>query len=112
MRKKLSQKQNHGFTLVETLVAAGILAVLLAISAVGVVRARALLKITELDNAARSIYMAAENQAVLLKNGKRLNSLVVKTGTEDNQNPHWKWGFAQALEGPITGSTPKGALKV
>lgn len=84
MRKKLSQKRNHGFTLVETLVAAGILAVLLAISAVGVVRARALLKITELDNAARSIYMAAENQAVLLKNGKRLNSLVVKTGTNDN----------------------------
>ncbi len=65
-------------------IAAGILAILIAVSAVGLARARAMLKITEMDNAARSIYMAAENQAVLLKNGKRLGSLVKKTGTGDN----------------------------
>ena len=81
---ELLQKKNNGFTLVETLVAAGILAILIAVSAVGLARARAMLKITEMDNAARSIYMAAENQAVLLKNGKRLGSLVKKTGTGDN----------------------------
>ena len=84
MMNELLQKKNNGFTLVETLVAAGILAVLIAVSAVGLARARAMLKITEMDNAARSIYMAAENQAVLLKNGKRLGSLVKKTGTGDN----------------------------
>lgn len=58
---ELLQKKNNGFTLVETLVAAGILAILIAVSAVGLARARAMLKITEMDNAARSIYMAAEN---------------------------------------------------
>ena len=84
MMNELLQKKNNGFTLVETLVAAGILAILIAVSAVGLARARAMLKITEMDNAARSIYMAAENQAVLLKNGKRLGSLVKKTGTGDN----------------------------
>ena len=91
MMNELLQKKNNGFTLVETLVAAGILAILIAVSAVGLARARAMLKITEMDNAARSIYMAAENQAVLLKNGKRLGSLVKKTGTGDNAIQAVNW---------------------
>ena len=43
MRKKRGDQR--GFTLVEMLVAAGILAILIAVSAVGLARARAKLKI-------------------------------------------------------------------
>lgn len=63
-----SDNRHSGFTLLETLLAAAILLVLLSLSMVGVARWRDPLKITELDNAARAIYMAAENRAVLLQN--------------------------------------------
>ena len=76
MRKKVSKKWNKGFTVVEMLAVVAIIVILLGISAVGVVYYRDYLKITELDNAARDIYMAAENRAVLLSGGKRLGGLV------------------------------------
>lgn len=59
--------QNGGFTLLETLLTLAILVVLLSLSMVGAARWRDPLKITELDNAARAIYMAAENRSVLLQ---------------------------------------------
>lgn len=65
---KLSKKGMGGFTLLETLITAAILVVLLGFAIVGVVRYRDHLKITELDNAAREVYMAAENRVVLLQN--------------------------------------------
>lgn len=49
----------------EALLAVCLLLVLLGVSAVGVAAVRRL-KVAELDNAAREIYMAAQNQAVLL----------------------------------------------
>ena len=52
-------KNRHGFTLVEMLVVVAVLVILLAVSAVGVVRYRRQTRITELDNAAREIYLAA-----------------------------------------------------
>ena len=60
--------RNGGFTLLETLLTVAILVILLGVSAVGAVYYRDYLEITELDNAARDIYMAAENRAVLLQN--------------------------------------------
>lgn len=72
--------RQNGFTLVELLAAVAILIIFLAISLVAIVTYVDRLKITELDNAAREIYMAAQNRAVLLKNNERLEELVVKDG--------------------------------
>lgn len=78
---KLYQNRNSGFTLVEALATAAILMILLGLSAVGVARWRDPLKITELDNAARAIYMAAENRAVLLQNSGAAVSLLTVPDT-------------------------------
>ncbi len=80
MRGKILHKQNSGFTLVETLAAVAILVVLLGISAVAVLCFQKQLEITRLDNAARGIYMAAQNRAVLLSGGKQLKGLVKGEG--------------------------------
>lgn len=60
--------------MIEMLAVVAIIVILLGISIVSVVYYRDLLKITELDNAAREIYMAAENRAVLLSGAKRLSN--------------------------------------
>ena len=60
--------RNGGFTLLEVLLTVAIVVILLAFSIVGIAQYRDHLKLTELDNAARDIYMAAENRAVLLQN--------------------------------------------
>lgn len=80
--RNLQSKQNSGFTVVEMLAAVAIIVILLGISMVSVVRYRDMLKLAELDNAAREIYMAAENRAVLLSGARRLNSQVA--GKNDN----------------------------
>lgn len=78
-----SDNRHGGFTLLETLFTVAILVVLLGLSVVGAARYQDALKITELDNAARSIYMAAENRAVLLQNSGASVSLLgeKKTGS-------------------------------
>lgn len=75
---------NRGFTLLETLLAVAILVILMGLAMVGAARYRDHLKIAELDNAARDIYMAAENRAVLLQNSGRLGtaSATLLSGTE------------------------------
>lgn len=70
------KKHNKGFTLLETLLVVAILVILLCLAMVGVARWRDYLKITELDNAARAIYMAAENRVVLLRNNGTAASLL------------------------------------
>lgn len=74
MEKKCLNNRNSGFSMIEMLAVVAIVVILLGISIVSVVYYRDLLKITELDNAAREIYMAAENRAVLLSGAKRLNN--------------------------------------
>ena len=59
MTKHVKKQRNHGFSLVETLAVVAILVILLSLSAVAAAYYRDYLKITELDNAAREIYMAA-----------------------------------------------------
>lgn len=76
--------RNKGFTLVEMLAVVSIMVILLAVSAVAVTYYIRWLQITELDNAAREIYMAAENRALLLHNEGRLKGLVVKEDSDDN----------------------------
>ena len=76
MRNGLKENWNKGFSLVEMLAVVAIIVILLCVSGVGVIYYRNWLKLTELDNAARSIYMAAENRAVLLSGERRLGGLV------------------------------------
>ena len=85
MKDRKRNNRNSGFTLVEVLATAGILVILLAIAMVGVIRYIDVLKIAELDNAAREIYMAAENRAVLLSGAQRLDGLV-PTGNDHKVN--------------------------
>lgn len=73
-------RKNSGFTVIEVLITTAILVVLLSISFIAVAAYRSHLKITELDNAAREIYMAAQNRAVLLKNRDRLAELTIQKG--------------------------------
>lgn len=80
MRSGRQRSWRRGFTLVETLAAVAIVIILLGVSAVGVVYYARWLKITELDNAAREIYLAAENRAVLLSGSDRLEKLVSNPG--------------------------------
>lgn len=68
IRSDNRDNRHGGFTLLETLLTVAVLVILLGLSAVGVAYYRDPLKITELDNTARAIYMAAENRAVLLQN--------------------------------------------
>ena len=60
-----------------------ILVILLGVSAVAAARYRDYLKITELDNAARDIYMAAENRAVLLNGGGQLTGLLADSASAE-----------------------------
>lgn len=81
MKLRTAKKRNSGFTLVEMLAVTAIVAILLAIGIVAVVHYARWLHITELDNTAREIYLAAENRAVLLSAGGRLEEQVVQAGT-------------------------------
>ena len=74
------RKDNAGFTLIETLLVVAIIVVLMAVSFVGIAGHLHSLKITELDNAAREIYMAAQNRASLLKSSYRLDGLLSSAG--------------------------------
>lgn len=78
-------KNRHGFTLVETLIVVAVLVILLTVSAAGVVGYLRQARITELDNAAREIYLAAQNRAILLQGSQRLERLVVRG---DNRIEH------------------------
>lgn len=80
MKRMSSDNRNGGFTLVEMLAAVAILVILLGVSAVAAAHYKDYLKITELDNAAREIYLAAENRAALLNGSRRLVKLVSKSG--------------------------------
>ncbi len=82
MKTSMRNRHNQGFTLVEILAVTALLVILLGIASVAVGRYMRMLKIVELDNAAREIYLAAENRAVLLDNGGQLEKTVVKP---DNQ---------------------------
>lgn len=76
MEENRNGKGCGGFTLIETLLVTAILVILLGLALVGVARYRDYLKITELDNEAREIFMAAENRAVLLENSGESVSLL------------------------------------
>ena len=84
MSKHTDNRRSSGFTLVEVLAVTAILVILLGLSAIEVARYRDSVKMTELDNAAREIYLAAENRAVLLSGGGQLDALLGGTAALSN----------------------------
>ncbi len=77
MRK---QRRQRGFTLIELLATVAITVVFLAFSVLAVGSYQSQLKITELDNAARQIYLAAQNRAVLLRSRGALEQMLTDDG--------------------------------
>ncbi len=73
--KKNRQK---GFTLPEMLIVILLSVILLMISLVGIINYMQYLQLTELDNAAKEIFMSAQNRATLLNGGKRLEKYVIQ----------------------------------
>lgn len=69
----------RGFTIQELLIVVAISVILLAVSAVGIVTYMRHLQLTELDNAAKEIFLAAQNRAILLSGGHRLEQYVVQS---------------------------------
>lgn len=95
------QRRQKGFTIQEMLLVILITVIFLSISMVGIVRYMRHLQLTELDNSAREIFLAAQNRAVLLSGGQRLESYVV------DPNGHNRLDHVEAIPGsdeiaPIT----------
>ena len=72
-----TKRGQKGFTIQEMLLVLLITIVLLAISLVGIIPYMRRLQLTELDNSAREIFMAAQNRAILLSGGQRLERYVI-----------------------------------
>lgn len=75
-------RKQQGFTVQEMLVVIAITVILLGVSIVGVVAYVRHLQLKELDNAAREIFMAAQNRAILIGSDK-VKKAAVKA---DDQN--------------------------
>ncbi len=91
MSQRFENRGNRGFSLVETLAVVAILVILLSVAAVAAAYYRDYLKITELDNAAREIYMAAENRAVLLDGNGQLEGLLSASALAEGGTADSPW---------------------
>lgn len=71
-----------GFTLHEMLLVIAISIILLAVSVVGILTYMRHLRLTELDNSAKEIFLAAQNRAVLLRNSQQLDGFVSQSSNK------------------------------
>ncbi len=72
-----AKHRQKGFTIQEMLIVVLITVILLAMSMIGIVTYSRHLRITELDNSAKSIFMSAQNRAILLSSSQRLDEYVI-----------------------------------
>lgn len=72
--KKYNQ---HGFTIHEMLLVILISLIFLALSVVGIVTYMRYLRLAQLDNSAKEIFLAAQNRAILLRSNQQLDEFVV-----------------------------------
>lgn len=84
---RCTQHKEKGFTIQEMLLVVVIIVVFLSISVVGIVTYMHHLQLTEQDNAAKEIFLSAQNRAVLLHGGQRLERYVVRPDGK-NQMDH------------------------
>lgn len=85
MGQRKNRQSQRGFTVQEMLLVILISVILLSLSLVGIVTYLRHLQIQELDNGAREIFLAAQNRAILLSGGQRLEKYVVQA---DNKIEH------------------------
>lgn len=69
MREKAFQKmkQNRAFTMMEMIIAVAVMVILLSVSVLGISHLASDLKLTELDNYAKTIYLEAQNQMAAME---------------------------------------------
>lgn len=77
MRRR-TDRRNAGFTLLEMLLVVAVMVILVSISVAGLASYQDGLRQTRLDDAARAVYMAAQNQAELLRARGRLEGLAAE----------------------------------
>lgn len=82
MKRNCKTKVNKGFTLVEMLMVIAILTVLLAFAVPGVSSYTRRIRLMELDDSARSIFMAAQNRLVSLKSAGVTNLTFGESSSE------------------------------
>lgn len=75
MKRLYGKRNTRGFTLTEVLVTLAIVAVLAAIFIPGVAALRSRLKMTELDNNARQLFLSAQSELTADKSAGRLDAL-------------------------------------
>ncbi len=75
MKRPSNQKRRAGFTLAEILVAVAILTILLALAVPNVLAYYRRLKLAELDDSARAIFMAAQNRMTAMINAGEMEKL-------------------------------------
>ena len=87
MRSRLlgKLKQNKAFTLMEMMIAVAIVVVLLGISIVSITNWTKSMKMTELDNYAKTVYLEAQNQLASLEVEGSLSKFYKDLSTEEGR---------------------------
>ena len=86
MKKSLLRKvkQNKAFTLMEMLIVVTLIVILLGVSVIGIADWSKKIKMTELDNYAKSIYLEAQNQLAAMKAEGSLPTLYNEFANEED----------------------------
>ncbi len=89
--RRRHKRATSGFTMMETLVALAVLVILMGITFVPIASLASSLKMTQIDNYAKSIYQAAQNRLVSMKASGTLVELQTAIAT---YNPDQKLSAA------------------
>ena len=87
MFKSAERKKSQGFTLAEVLIVVAIIVILLAVAIPNIISYYRSLKLTELDDSARTIFMAAQNRLTAMKSAGEDLSALSDIDVDENAGP-------------------------